>query len=776
LPIAFQTFPNSIEVNEVDRLKKKLADVLSAEPTDFQTFLELSAELAKHDKEHLRFVVDAGAITHLGKDSIKDHSTAVVELVKNSYDAGASIVQIDITTRGNSKSIRIADNGSGMTEVDVMRKWLRIGYSEKGRNRHIGTRRRTGEKGIGRISADRLGANLKLSTRAAKDKGFGLEVNWDEFATTGRDLMLVPFKRVPNPNFSFPPGRKPMDESGTELLIEGLRNDWLDADFKRLHEELSMLMPLSANRDDFAITITTDAETPYQGTIEPIELPKPELSINVTYRNDDDVEYIITDSSGIAKGPVKTPWRGLVQYVKDIKGIDRRDNLACGPLSFEIFFYPRESHFARGRGLSLQKLKTFLGLHGGVKIYRDQISVKPYGFDGKDGEDWLNLGERHAADPAGIARDTWSVLRSQLVGSVYIGRDQNENLQDSAGREGLIHNEAYYDLRALVLAGIRLLEIHRHAVHKELTKDKPKRPSSKQQLEEYRNELQVLRDELDELKTELEDRESEAANSARRQLELVITGTTEAEKSIEDLLDKNRTMGGLATIGISAAVFGHETQIAISHFKTKVALVEARMNDPLEYREKILSGLADAVSAASRIADWGSFALSKVRRDKRTRRIVDVHELVNRTLNDLGPAMKARTIEVIPDIDSISARSFEMDIEAVLLNLLTNSYSACLAGSEPRKIKVRLKQEVFEQVAGFCITVSDTGPGVPEELREIIWEPLFTTKTGGEGHETGFGLGLSIVQSIVEDLKGVREVSDDPELKGARFRIWLPIK
>ena len=763
-------------MTEVSSLKKKLSSLLSAEPTDFQSILELSAELAKHDTEHLRFVVDAGAITHLGKDSIKDHSTAVVELVKNSYDAGASIVQIDITTQGTSKSIRIADNGSGMTEDDVMRKWLRIGYSEKGQNRHIGTRRRTGEKGIGRISADRLGANLKLSTRAAKDKGFGLQVNWDDFATTGRDLVLVPFMRLSNPTFNFPPSKKPKDESGTELIIEGLRNEWLEADFKRLHEELSMLMPLSANRDDFAITITTDAGTGYQGPIEPIELPQPEMSVSVTYRNDDDVEYIITDSDGIAKKAIKTPWRGLVQYVKDIKGIDRRDSLACGPLSFEIYFYPRESHFARGRGLSLQKLKAFLDFHGGVKIYRDQISVKPYGFDGKDGEDWLNLGERHAADPAGIARDTWSVLRSQLVGSVHIGRDQNQNLHDSAGREGLIHNEAYYDLRALVLAGIRLLEVHRHTVYKELNKDKPKKPSSKQQLEVYRNELQVLREELGELRSELEERESETADSARRQLELVITGTTEAEKSIEDLLDKNRTMGGLATIGISAAVFGHETQIAISHFKTKVALVEARMDNPGEHREKILSGLADAVTAASRISDWGSFALSKVRRDKRTRKSVEVHELVNRTLSDLGPAMKARTIEVTPDVDSITARSFEMDIEAVLLNLLTNSYSACLAGSVPRKIKVALKQEVVEQVIGFCITVSDTGPGVPEKLREIIWEPLFTTKTGGEGHETGFGLGLSIVQSIVEDLNGIREVSADPDLKGARFRIWLPIK
>src|ERR1043165_3804852 len=113
------------------------------------------------------FSVDARAILTLGRDSIKDHTTALVELVKNSYDADATRVEVDIFSDVEEPYIRIADNGSGMIEKEVENNWLRIGYSEKKvkkiSKRH---RRKTGEKGIGRISADRLGATLELRTKA----------------------------------------------------------------------------------------------------------------------------------------------------------------------------------------------------------------------------------------------------------------------------------------------------------------------------------------------------------------------------------------------------------------------------------------------------------------------------------------------------------------------------------------------------------------------------------------------------------------------------------
>src|SRR5690348_15044011 len=112
------------------------------------------------------FCIDARAVLALGRESIKEHTTALVELVKNSYDAGARVVEVEVHAAGGNRTeafIRIADDGCGMTDDDITKRWLRIGYSEKRTNRYTeANRRKTGEKGIGRISADRLGNHLEV--------------------------------------------------------------------------------------------------------------------------------------------------------------------------------------------------------------------------------------------------------------------------------------------------------------------------------------------------------------------------------------------------------------------------------------------------------------------------------------------------------------------------------------------------------------------------------------------------------------------------------------
>ena len=78
-----------------------------------------------------KFTIDARVILQLGRDSIKDHTTALIELIKNSYDADAKLVEIEIYSKETNDLIRVADNGFGMTEKELENNWLRIGYSEK---------------------------------------------------------------------------------------------------------------------------------------------------------------------------------------------------------------------------------------------------------------------------------------------------------------------------------------------------------------------------------------------------------------------------------------------------------------------------------------------------------------------------------------------------------------------------------------------------------------------------------------------------------------------
>ncbi len=119
------------------------------------------------------FTVDARAMLTWGRESIKDHTTAVLELVKNSYDASASVVLVEIKAgllALGEPFIRIADNGVGTSSHDVETHGSRLGYSFKRDDRYTPRgRRRTGEKGVGRISADRLGATLELRSQARVD-------------------------------------------------------------------------------------------------------------------------------------------------------------------------------------------------------------------------------------------------------------------------------------------------------------------------------------------------------------------------------------------------------------------------------------------------------------------------------------------------------------------------------------------------------------------------------------------------------------------------------
>jgi signal transduction histidine kinase len=103
-------------------------------------------------------------------------------------------------------------------------------------------------------------------------------------------------------------------------------------------------------------------------------------------------------------------------------------------------------------------------------------------------------------------------------------------------------------------------------------------------------------------------------------------------------------------------------------------------------------------------------------------------------------------------------------IERVFTNLALNAYEAMGPGGG--KLRVAAVPS-SDGKRGVEITFEDTGPGIPVELREQIFNPFFTTK------ETGVGLGLSIVSKIVDDHRGWIRVTSEPG-KGACFQVFLP--
>jgi two-component sensor histidine kinase len=729
-----------------------------------------------------QFTVDARTIIHLGRESIKDHTTALLELVKNSYDADANVVEIEIYKRSTQNTIRISDDGDGMTEDDIDEKWLRIGFSHKKSNKESSSkhRRKTGEKGIGRLSADRLGEILEIRTKSDVTEAYGLTVNWEAFNQDNLVLSEIPIDEIEKPVIVTLPEEKKRD-TGTELIIRNLRANWTSENIQNLYNELMILTPPFKEVEDFEIYLKNDISAKFNGKVEQTTILSPEVEIELDYNGESfELEYVIKDRFHPDRVVTeKIAWNTLMQKVIDPFDYPFTERLLCGPVKIRLLLYPRTKALAEGTKFTLTELREYIDKNVGVKIYRDNISVKPYGFPNiQYGGDWLGLAERHSRNPAGIDRPEYRVVANQLVGAVFIGRDKNQNLTDSASREGLVENEAFYDLRALTLGALALLENRRYQIYQDNKAQKNVKPTPTETVESFKEKIETIKEEVKSLKnvspTKLPD--PEEFKQTLEHFEDFIKDSEQTSISFEELLNHNRVLAGLATLGISAAVFGHETQGAITEFNQAALLAKEYLEFSPEEIDLITDELSKALKYGSQVAAWGAFSLSRVQREKRQKEVRKIHDIIDSILKELEKVFSAVSIEIQMQLSPVSAKVYPMDIESILINLLTNAYTACLQNQSNRKISVSLALEDIEEKKGFHIILANSGPPIEPNLNDWIWEPLNTLKKDVEGKETGTGLGLTIVKSIVEALKGEKFVYNDNILNGAAFKIWLPLK
>ena len=175
----------------------------------------------------------------IGKELINDDNVAVMELVKNSYDAGASKVIIEFRHLFHTNKISelvIQDDGAGMSEDDILNKWLNIAYSSKKIEHTQYSRYQAGNKGVGRFSCDRLGKQLNIYTRQKNNKIIHLQINWKDFElineidTQIQDIPVY-IREIDDINFKEITSFE-VFKYGTILQIQDLNSDWIDIESK----------------------------------------------------------------------------------------------------------------------------------------------------------------------------------------------------------------------------------------------------------------------------------------------------------------------------------------------------------------------------------------------------------------------------------------------------------------------------------------------------------------------------------------------------------------
>ena len=172
----------------------------------------------------------------IGKELINDDNVAVMELVKNSYDAGATKVIIKfrnlVDDKNKQSELIIIDDGIGMSENDILTKWLNIAYSSKKENFTQNNRHQAGNKGVGRFSCDRLGKKLNLYTRQENGVFIHLKVSWKDFEDANKidtQIQDIPvfIRELDKTEFKNETGFD-IFEHGTIIQIVDLNEEWIE--------------------------------------------------------------------------------------------------------------------------------------------------------------------------------------------------------------------------------------------------------------------------------------------------------------------------------------------------------------------------------------------------------------------------------------------------------------------------------------------------------------------------------------------------------------------
>jgi len=711
---------------------------------------------------------------------------AVLELVKNAYDADANSVIVRFHKASTHEgTIEVSDDGHGMSWEDIKTKWMVIGTDNKQREPiSPGGRIRVGEKGIGRFALDRLASQVVLETtpkppeHEPAEPAYRLTIDWDSFVNTDKALH-----EIPQPAEVLEYREKP----GTRLLLRGLRDGWTRRDYERLYRNLVVLVPpFESKLKGFSIRFDCDEAKDISGRVRSPMAKAALFKMRARLDEDNQVRISITTRDGSPGGRLR-PFKRYTRTWQELFDIleDQPIQPQCGPLEFEFYFYLRQASALKGTGITLGQLRDFLDIYGGVRIYRDGFRVKPYGDPGGAG-DWLGLSARRVKHPAGVRSrkaGRWVIAENQVAASVFVSRQTNPDLRDQTNREGLFDNQAFRDMHSLVLKCIEIFETDRQQYERSRLPAEP--PTVEDTIEEAKQEIIEAVEEFEETLALQPDRPPKVAlvdalgQFKEAQVKRLETVSTAYEAERQETISKHQLLQNLATVGIAVSSMGHEVLETSRQIMNAVKRLKKRLVSLMLFSDEKVEQYTGRLHRYGQIMySVSNFALGHIDRDKRRRQKVNVdsliQELYDETLLEMCATNEA-DIELklggVPDI-----YAFPYEVESIVINFVTNSLAAFRRGRTPvadRRIEIETRYD--ESARQTNIIARDSGPGIPKGDAERIFD-IYSTKVDDEGRPIGTGLGLVIVKDIVESHDGTIEVVENGRvLPGAEFVVTLPV-
>lgn len=699
--------------------------------------------------ELIPFKMHPRVFSALGADLVTDDNVAIIELVKNSYDAMARNVHIRFKKHeAHGNILEIEDDGIGMSKEIIEDVWSIVGTPYKIENSIVkyaeANRRVSGEKGLGRLSTARLGNCLQMITQTNGGVCWEINIDWQQVARENDISDCHISCKVHN-------DKTLLSDSGTLVRISELNSHWDDSKIHELKENLSRLISPFFNHSSFNISLSDWNDS--DDTI--VNITPTEFLSDPKYQYFGKVDEIgnisgIYKFSNVGKKTIKEKniaisWEQIHNDNRDLQNRHSPDSAECGPFSFDIRVWdiaPEDtSEISEYYNIEKRSVRQSIRFHKGISVYRDDILILPKSDKARD---WIGLDLRR------VGRVGKYLSTTQIVGYVKITAELNTKIEDTSDRERFRSCPELDEFIAILIAIIKAIEVERE-------NDRIKEDG----------ELSNLFDEInaDEL-TEKVVAVLETSNDSSSIIPLIEKHNNTLKTASEKLQKRFVYYSRLASIGTLAHMLIHEIRnqiTVISNFLTKVKNIFTSSTDR-KIRTKH-SHSEESIQALDRLAENFSPLASINYRNEKFETILE--EQISYCINLHALELTSRNIKWHFPKSKTRVAIHPGDLCTILINLITNSmYWMSSVSKDKRSLDFVVEKLSKNRV---LVKVIDTGPGVDEDEIDAIFLPGVTKRPHG------IGMGLTVASEIVAAYEGKLGLEVKEVGKGASFEFDIPL-
>lgn len=699
--------------------------------------------------EKLSFKTRSRVIRTLGDRLISGENAAVIELVKNSYDADASFCKV--TINAHEDTIKIEDDGHGMTVDDVVKKWSELGTENKNNNKLSPKKRKVlGEKGIGRLAASKLGNKLEIISTSF----YGGELKTVKVGGVDWSLFLE-HEEAYLENVEFYYEEIPSQESmGTVLTISEIKNRWTEDNLEKLIVELrKLLSPLQENEGLFKIYLNLEAFTESNDGFDGAQLvsgkkdllsdlgkPLIEEHRITPFPLLDACDYKFTgDFDGdVIKGVfyISEEYR---EYPIDITL--KSNDTSCGFGIVHLNIFDKDADSVRNTfvkaGLYNKNQKSSIPLRdarkaiddlSGIAVYRDNFRIRPYGDSDAD---WLALDKRRVQNPS------LRIEQAQVSGIVLVDDADKSGLVERSSREGFEINDSYDQFKRIMLSIFSEIEPLRKAYKDKTGKNRiSEEDKSKQIFKRLHDEVSLKN--LEEISSNLPAKDAEKISLA------IDSHKTKLEHLIDSLQERQALLEARSTLGFIIAEVIHEARHPTSAVGADLLSLKKRVikkwGDNIEstVQEALVDQFDEDLGHISRLENLYNRMDPFLRIRRKKPQEYELTSTLKKSLILFKERIKKENV-IIEHIvgDNISLKGVEEDVLTAITNVLDNALywlSAREIASPYIRIAYKNKKESIE------VSISDNAGGISDNYKDSIFNVGFSGKDGGTG------LGLSIAR------------------------------